>query len=199
MARMLRACCFGFSVLWVARFRAATLLLVAAALANSGCCCLLVGAGVAGAAGGLGGGYAYYKGKVCETYDADFENAWAATRTALTDLGMPVVKEEHDKGFLESRTAEEKRVRIYVKAEKSKIPAEGPRTRVCVRVAIFGDQHTSLRILDQVGLHLTPVPSAGPPPAASPSPSPSQTAVPAVVPAQSAPPPWLQPVPERQP
>ncbi|MCI0456141.1 MAG: hypothetical protein L0Z62_04070, partial [Gemmataceae bacterium] len=57
--------------------RAALLLWAAVALANSGCCCLLVGAGVAGVAGGTGAGYAYYRGRVCETYHADFEDAWA--------------------------------------------------------------------------------------------------------------------------
>ncbi len=166
----------------IAWFRSATLLLVAAALANSGCCCVLVGAGVAAAAGGAGGGYAFYKGKACETYDTDFEDAWAATRGALTDLGMPVVKEEHDRGFLESRTAEDKRVRIYVKAEKSKSAADAPRTRVCVRVAIFGDRHISLRILEQVGLHLPPADSAESLPAVSPPPGPAQTAAPSSVP-----------------
>jgi hypothetical protein len=169
--------------------RAALLLGTAVALANSGCCCLLVGAGVAGVAGGAGTGYAYCKGKVCETYHADFEDAWAATRTALADLGLPVVKEKHAKGFLESRTAQGKRVRLYVKAQPSKLPAEGPLTRVCVRVAVFGDQAVSARLLDQVGRHLVPVHLLGPPLAPSPSPGPVQPAAPAALPPQTAAPP----------
>jgi Protein of unknown function (DUF3568) len=144
------------------------LLAVAAALANSGC--LLV---AAGAAGGAAVGYAYCKGGVCSTYNAGFADTFAASQAALRDLGMPIVLEEETAadGFLESRTADGNRVRVYVEPVTSKIPAEAVQTRVCVRVATFGDRPVSERILDQVGLHLTPVtavpqPFAGQPAAA---------------------------------
>ncbi|MCI0457680.1 MAG: DUF3568 domain-containing protein, partial [Gemmataceae bacterium] len=103
------------------------------------------------------------------------------------------------KGFLESRTANDKRVRLSVKAQTSKIPVEGPVTRVCVRVAVFGDQPVSARILDQVGLHLTPVPVLGQPPVPSPSTGLLQTAPSAAVPPQTGPPPLSQPEAVRQP
>ena len=45
-----------------------------------------------------------------------------------------------DGGFLESRTADNETVRIYVDALPSKIPAEGSLSRVSVRVATFGDK-----------------------------------------------------------
>src|SRR5437879_5466705 len=82
-----------------------------AAIASSGC--LLV---AAGAAAGGAVGYAYYQGKVCGTYNADFNDTWAALHTALGELGMPVVSEQAqgDERFVESRTASGERVRISV-------------------------------------------------------------------------------------
>ena len=127
--------------------------LLAFTLANSGC--LLI---AAGAAGGAAVGYAYANGRVYETYNANFGDAWAATQTSVRELGMPIVKEERnaDGGFLESRTADNETVRIYVDALPSRIPAEGSLSRVSVRVATFGDKPFSNRLLDQVGLHLVP-------------------------------------------
>jgi hypothetical protein len=136
----------------------AYLVLVVLTLANSGC--LLA---VAGAAGGAAVGYAYYMGKLCETFGASFDDTWAATRTALAELAMPIVKEERkaSEGFIESRTADGECVRIHLQAETSKIPAEGQITRVCVRVATFGDHPVSDRVLNQVGVHLAPAPAPG--------------------------------------
>ncbi len=182
------------------RYRhAATAVLLLLALTNSGC--LLATAGIAG---GAVAGYAYSKGKLCDTYNANGDDTWAATRTALAELGMPIVNEERQgtEGFIESRTADGDRVRIYVQAESSKIPAEGQVSRVCVRIATFGDRPVSDRILDQVGMHLVATPLPGvpaPPPAAnlgviqtgaSPSSSP-----PAKSSAETAPPPLLPPEP----
>jgi hypothetical protein len=181
------------------RWRLACLLVAAGALANSGC--LLI---AAGAAGGTAA-YYYVKGKVCQTFHASLGDAFAATRTALIELGMPVAKEEHDalSAFVESRTADGERVRIYLELEPSRIPAEGAQTRVCVRVATFGDQWVSARILDQVSLHLAPAgmlppqaaPGAAPglllgPAPISPPPPPIQ---PAAAPPETPPPPALPP------
>ncbi len=144
-------------------------LLAGLALTPTGCLFL-----AAGAAGGAAVGYAYYRGKVSETYQAPFGDAWAATRTALTELGMPVVAESRDAagGFIESRTGTGERVHVLLEALPNPIPAEGGQTRVGVRVAHFGDRAVSERILYQVGLHVTPaslahvrpLPPASPPP-----------------------------------
>jgi hypothetical protein len=178
---------------------AVQLMLLVVALANSGC--LLATAGVAG---GAVVGYAYCKGRVCETYNANCDDTWAATHTALVELGMPIVKEERKKseGFIESRTADGDRVRIYMENETSRIPAEGQICRVSVRVAAFGDRPVSDRILDQVGAHLAPAALPGVPP-----PSPivaggviqtggsQSSSFPAGLPFQTAPPPLLPPEP----
>jgi len=146
------------------------LLLAILILSNTGC--LVVAA--AGAAGGAAAGYVYVKGKVCEVYNAGLNDTWAATHTALAELGMPILKEDikPDESFIESRTTDGQQVRIYVTEVDSKIPAEGKNTRVCVRVSTFGDHGVSTRILDQVARHLLPAngfpPQSGPPPAAAP-------------------------------
>jgi hypothetical protein len=176
-----------------------TLLLVA--LVNSGC--LLATAGIAG---GAVAGYAFCKGKVCGAYTASGDDTWAATRTALSELGMPILKEERkgSEGFIESRTADGERIKIYLQSDLSKIPAEGQITYVCVRIAVFGDQPVSERILDQVGLHLAPVPWSGgtpPPPAAlgTMQTGGSPSSAPANLPPATGPPPLLPPEPQSVP
>ncbi len=148
------------------RYRhAVQLVLLLFVLTNSGC--LLATAGVAG---GAVAGYAYFKGKLCDTYNASCDDTWAAVHAALAELGMPIVKEERKgtEGFIESRTTNGERVRLTMQTEASPIPAEGPICRVCVRIATFGDRPVSDRILDQVGMHLPPSPGpAASPPAAT--------------------------------
>ncbi|HMC65986.1 MAG TPA: DUF3568 family protein [Gemmataceae bacterium] len=163
-------------------------LMAAVALVNAGC--LLV---AAGAAGGAAAGYFYYQGKVCMAYDASFDDTRAAVRTALSELGMPVVKEEDEKGevFIESRTTDGDRVRIYMDTIRSQFPAEGPLTRVCIRVATFGDHPVSYRIFDWIGAHLVAVPIPGDPngPAAAAPSTPPAAAQPPAVPPETPPPP----------
>jgi Protein of unknown function (DUF3568) len=184
--------------------RIALLLVAALALASSGC--LLV---AAGAAGGAAVGYAYCKGKVCGAYNAGFEDTWAAVRTALGELGMAIRTEQHEgaSGTITTRTNDAERVHIQVDQLAGRIPAEPVLTRVCIRVAAFGDRQVSERILDQVGYHLTPAPLAQaaiaqpagpgvvqtgtstppPPPAPPANAAPAQTAPPPVLPVQPEP------------
>ena len=133
--------------------RTGYLVLGVAILLNSGC--LLI---AAGAAGGAAATYSYCKGKVAEAYPASFEDTCQATRTALLELGMPVLDEKHKdtEGHIDSKTSDGDRVRITVESIQSRIPAEGTLTRVSVRVATFGDHLVSDRILQQVNLHLMP-------------------------------------------
>jgi hypothetical protein len=143
------------------RTRIVLVLVATLTLANAGC--LVV---AAGAAGGAAVGYAYYKGKITDTYAAGLDDSWAATHTALAELGMPIVKEDRGTktATIDSRTAEDDHVRIILEPVRSSIPAEGEVTRVSVRVATFGDRPVSDRILYQISLHLAPagyVPPAG--------------------------------------
>jgi hypothetical protein len=140
------------------------------ALANSGCLAVAVGC----AAGGAGfAATAYCKGKVCQVYVADLPDALAATKAALVELGMVVEKEKDcaDRIVLRSRTGDGDRVHINLCRQPSRIPAEGPITQICVRVATFGDRPLSGRILYQISAHLV-APAAPPPPVAMPVPPP---------------------------
>lgn len=171
--------------------QAAYVILAAAALANSGC--LVV---AAGAAAGAAAGYVYMEGNVHRSYAANLDDVQAATRTALADLSMPLVAENREggQGFLESRTAEGERVRIYLDVQDAGDPTVGPLTQVGVRVATFGDRPVSQRLLDQIGAHLAPPGAAGtPPPPLAPT-----LGAPQPAPKETAPPP-LAPEPVRQP
>jgi hypothetical protein len=141
----------------------------------------------AGAAAGGAAGYAYYRGKNCHSFPAGFEDSWAATRTALCDLGMPILKEERDQGCgtIKTQTSDGDRVKIDLEVIPSRIPAEGMMTRICVRVGTFGDHPVSERVLYQVGAHLTVGPGLMPAspgvatmPPIAPAPSSGQTTEP---------------------
>jgi hypothetical protein len=69
---------------------------------------------------------------------------------------MPVVQESHDalSGTVESLTGTQEKVRIRIEQLTPKIPNDPPRTEVGVRVATFGDQEVSNRVLLQVGYRL---------------------------------------------
>ncbi len=151
---------------WQGKLRAlAGLALAASALANAGCLAAAVGAAAAGAGTA---GYAYYKGKVCEEYNAGFDDALAATRTSLMELGLAVQSEQREgnTAFIEGRTGTGDRLRLELDVVASPIPVEGPLTRVGVRIGTFGDQGLSDRILSQIGTHLVAGPRAA---AASPA------------------------------
>ena len=126
-----------------------------------GCFWAIAGATCAGVAG-----YAYWQGKMCHAYVADIADAMKATKTALTELGMAVNKEElgDDKAVIKTRAADGTHVTIKFRRESSQIPSEGSITQICVRVGAFGDHPLSGRILYQISSHLVPVtpPGAGP-------------------------------------
>jgi hypothetical protein len=87
-------------------------------------------------------------------------------------------------------------VRIYLDCLPSPIPAEGLLTRVSIRVATFGDESVSARILEQIAwrlAHPAPLAPAPQPPLGPPTPI-QQTS--AVQPAfqTTEPPPAPQPV-----
>src|SRR5207248_3004105 len=106
---------------WGKTQTAAYLVLGTLALANGGCLVAAVGAGAAGAAVG---GYVYLKGTVVSSYQAGFEETWAATLGALNDLRMPVVQAQKEgiQGTIESRAPGDERVHIAVEPQPSTIP-----------------------------------------------------------------------------
>src|SRR5947209_6098791 len=112
------------------RMRLIYLLLATIALANSGCLVVAAGAATGGAVG-----YAYYRGNVTRFYAANLEDVRAATRSALSELGMPITEKNESDGYLiDTRTTDGDRVRINLELQTSRIPAEGALTKVGVRV-----------------------------------------------------------------
>jgi hypothetical protein len=139
--------------------------------------CLAVVAGLA--AGGAAGGYLYYKfdkGKIYRDYPASLTDVRNAVHAALHDLNFQVATEGAKDGrtLVVTHTTDGKKVKIYIDCMASPIPSEGMFTRVAIRVAHFGDEAVSIRILDQVSHHLTPgsviVPAPVPAPAPGPTP-----------------------------
>ncbi len=153
-----------------------------AALLNGGC---LAAAAVGAAGGGAAALYAYERGRLYRDYPAALTDAAAAVRTSLAELQFPPGTEKNKDGefTFETKAADGATVRVYLEALTSRVPAEGPVTRIYVRVGAFGDDAVSARVLDQVSMHLVVPPaaqaSAAPPPVARPSPPrPPETSAP---------------------
>jgi hypothetical protein len=166
--------------------RVACVALGIVALATSGCLAI-----AAGAAGGAALGYFYYRGEMCKYYSAGTEATFAATRAALLDLAMPILREENhgDTGVIESRTARSDAVYISLKKDMDNNPAQVPLTRVGVRVGTFGDDAISTTVLAQIETRLA---NPGPGrliPQAPPTLGPIQPASAVAMPPQTPPPP----------
>jgi hypothetical protein len=135
--------------------------------------CLLALASVA--AGGAVGGYLYYKydkGRIYRDYPATVPDVRNAVHAALLDLHFVIDADEVKDGnaLVKTKTSGGKKVSIHIDCVASPIPSEGLFTRVSIRVACFGDEGVSIRILDQVARHLAPIPVVEPAPAPGPTP-----------------------------
>jgi len=98
------------------------------------------------------------------------EDTRQAVRASLTDLQLPVDREEITKEGLivHSRTGDGRPILIDVETHVAPLPAEGASTSVGVRVDKLGDETVSTRLLNQVDLHLIPAARSAVP--ASPAP-----------------------------
>jgi hypothetical protein len=169
------------------RGRVAWIALAGLILCSSGCLWIAAGAAAGGAAT-----YYYCRGRVCRDYNAAFDDTWAATHTAMTELGLKPESEGRDslEGTIHTRLADGHRVTIDLSSEKSRLPAEGPLTRVGIRVHLLPDESVSRRIHDQIDAHLVhPGAFVGPP-----APAPANWGPPQKPP-ETAPPPLLAPQP----
>jgi hypothetical protein len=154
----------------------------AVALVNGGC---LAAAAAGAAGGGAAAFYAYQRGRIYRDYPAGLTDATAAVRTSLAELQFPPAVEKSDGSTLtfETKTSDGAKVHVFLEAQNSRIPGDGPVTCVTVRVGAFGDDKVSARILDQVSMHLVvpsvPQSSLSPPPVPRPvPPRPPETTAP---------------------
>jgi hypothetical protein len=182
---------------WNYRGRLVYSLLAGLALTSGGC--LLAVAGLA--TGGAATGYLYYKGRIARDYAANLPDVLNAAHAALLDMQFLIFTEEtkDGKAFFLTQTSDGKKVRIYLDAASSPIPAERQLTRVSIRVATFGDEGVSARIFDQIALRLTHPAPIAPTPLAPPGgePTPIQQTS-AVKPFETTSPPLAAPQPAKQ-
>jgi hypothetical protein len=156
---------------WTSRL--ALLGLAGLALLNGGC---LAAAAAGAAGGGAAALYAYERGRIYREYPAALTDASAAVRTSLSELQFPSATEKSDGGEVTfvTKTSDGAKVHVYLESITSRIPGDGPATRITVRVGAFGDDAVSARILDQISIHLVVPPAsqavASPPPVPRPAP-----------------------------
>jgi hypothetical protein len=157
-------------------------------VANAGCLAATVGA-----VGAAGAGYAYYRGNVTRYFQAGYDDTRAAVYATLTELRLPITGEDRVAmaGWVEALTAVGDRVHVSIETMPTSIPADGPQTRVGVRVGTFGDQVLSDRILHQVASHLvsSPRPVAPAAPGWGPPQNSGQTVTPTAFTTQTSEPP----------
>jgi hypothetical protein len=134
------------------------------AVGQSGC--LVLGATAAG--GGVVG-VAYLAGKTTRVVDASLDETSVALGSALRDLGLPI-EDSHGtaaRAEVEARLANGEPVHIDLDLQPRAFASDPPRTKIGVRVATFGDDKLSNRILDQVEERLRN-PAPPPPPGTQP-------------------------------
>lgn len=112
-------------------------------LVTTGCGAIIVGGGAAL------GTYAYVNGEATGTYDATLDKAFAASKAACDEFGIPIIKEEKDnssakiQGKLNDDT-------VTISLE---LVGEGI-TEISVRVGLWGNETTSRRIHNAITFHL---------------------------------------------
>ncbi|MDX1411472.1 MAG: DUF3568 family protein [Nitrospirales bacterium] len=128
-------------------FRTILILLTAWTLPSlTGCAVALLGVG----AGAGAAGTTYVMGKLEDEVDAPVPKVQRATLAAFKSLELPIDKERGDKlaAELESETADQKKIWISI---NSLTPA---RSKIVIRVGIFGDEVRSHQILKAVRARL---------------------------------------------
>lgn len=113
-------------------------------MSSAGCFALVVGA-AAGA-----GGYAWVKGALIKEFEVPAKQLSDVSIRAIKQLGMPLEEEkaDHLSGYIRSKTADNQKVIINVKALTEK------KSELKIRVGVFGDQAKSEMILNAVQKNL---------------------------------------------
>lgn len=105
----------------------------------SGCLAAAVGAGAVGTV-------AYIKGDMEAVENKGIDDVYAATKSAMTKLGLSVTKDQKDAMSAEiiARDAEDKKITI-------KLNSTGyGSTKLSIRVSLFGDETKSTRIYQEI-------------------------------------------------
>ena len=115
--------------------------LVAASILLSASGCLAVAAGA-----GAGAAVAYVRGDLEAPLDAGFERAVVAANRAVQELQFAKVSEHKDAllDLILARNAADKKIEIRIESESDR------RTKLKIRVGLFGDEALSMVILDRI-------------------------------------------------
>ena len=115
------------------------------AMELAGCVALLVG-GAAGA-----GSVVYVKGQLKEDMSASVPAVHNASISALKDLNLPIIEDNHDKlsAKIKSKFADGQDVWIEIES----VTAES--SKITIRVGILGDERRSRQILDGIHKYLS--------------------------------------------
>lgn len=125
------------------RIRFAAAVVCLALFVMSGCGAIIVGGGAAL------GTYAYVNGEATGTYDATLDKAFAASKSACAEYGIPILKEEKDKssaklqGKLNGDT-----VIISMELVGEDI------TEISVRIGLWGNESASRRLHNAISFRL---------------------------------------------
>lgn len=116
------------------------LLLIIASVELSGCTALVIG-GAAGA-----GGIAYYQGTLESTLKASISDSTEASKAAVERLRFILdnVTSDAIQARVTAKDSAERTITIDLKHETSST------TAVSIRVGLFGDEHASTLILDEI-------------------------------------------------
>lgn len=126
---------------WTVVFASAALLTFTTL--NSGCLAVAAGAG-AGAA------VAYVRGQLETTLSADFDKAANAVNRAIQQLQYAKVSEHRDAlvDTITARNADDKKIEVRLETVSAGV------TKVRIRVGVFGDEPTSIAILERIKTNL---------------------------------------------
>ena len=118
-------------------------LIILTLLLNMGCAVALIGAGAAGTV-------AYMKGDLNSTEPYDVIKVYQASQKAIADLGLAHIKQSQDVlgAQIIARDAQDTKITVTIKyvTEYS--------SQICIRVAVFGDEHKSRQIYLQICQYL---------------------------------------------
>jgi hypothetical protein len=100
-------------------------------------------------AGAGAGAVAYVRGELKAIEDVSLDQAWAATKQAMSDLEFAVTKSEKDafNGELVARGAGDKKIVVKLGRESDVV------TEIKIRVGTFGDEVMSRKILETIKKH----------------------------------------------
>jgi hypothetical protein len=118
--------------------------------------CIVAAVGTAALAGAGAAGYAYVQAATPGDFPADMDKTWTAAQMALADLKMTIdtAQRDNDTATIETRTGTGEKVTITLDPRVKAVPADGEWTHVTVRVATFGNEEVSDRVLKQMAVRL---------------------------------------------